>query len=130
MIAFKTHTDIFHWHLLHPKLIELIHWVDERWWGWSSDHVLVVTSAWRRDGVHGCYRALDIRLRYGGVQGAPFFSRQTQEKIEREINQWWDYGKDHPITGRRYPVALVHGEGDNLHLHLQVRNETTQRSFA
>ncbi len=125
MIAFKHEYMVFHWHLLHPQTLALVSWVASHWWQWTGDHFTVVTSVWRPGpGIHRHYRAVDIRLRQNGVGGAPHYDQDITDQIEREINHWWDYGKE------PYQCALVHGDGAQFHLHLQARAETKERTFA
>ena len=96
---------------LHPKLWALLRWVHEQWPG-----RVIITSLYRQDdrGVHGqkpC-RGADIR---SWVFSYP-------DAIVAAINDVWDYGDN------QHQVALLHDAGRGEHIHLQVRDNTGQRT--
>lgn len=113
MIAFKQPESIDEWNAMHPRLREVLLWVHAKW----GSPVMVITRILRpqvpgETGVHRTlpHRAADIRTNdIPEVEGA---------KLMALINEAWDYGDG------KHNVALQHGDGDNRHLHLQVRNET------
>lgn len=96
------------WHI---NLILLVHWILIR------ETRVYVTSAYRQgdDGVHGQnpLRGLDIR----------FWIYANPEKLVEHINELWVYDPARP----NLKVALLHGEGSNKHIHLQVHNSTKLR---
>ena len=75
-----------------------------------------ITSLYRigDDGVHGQLplRGVDLRIRvtYIGVA------------LERRVNQRWTYDPKRPERN----CAILHGNGTNLHLHLQVHPNTVR----
>lgn len=74
-----------------------------------------ITSLYRigDSGVHGTLplRGIDLRCR----------NAETGKVIERLINESWIYDPARPDIS----CAILHGEGYNLHLHLQVHPDTT-----
>lgn len=117
MIAFKQHLTIEEWKDFHPTLKALLVWLANRWPG----DFMVVTRAFDpavigESGVHrqSPHRAADVRTNNMTIaQG---------ESLETMVNITWDYGDG------KHRVAWQHGEGDERHLHLQVRDETKERS--
>ena len=77
-----------------------------------------ITSLYRIDhtGVHSTLplRGVDLRCRV----------EEIGEEIAAIINELWEYDPDRP----EMKCAMVHGEGGNMHLHLQVHPTTVKRS--
>lgn len=100
----------FHKHLRH-----LIAWLEN-----STGLDFTGTSLYRPGdtGVHGQMpvRGTDLRMR----------SRVIGEAIESEINKAWIYDTKRPAM----KCAILHGEGSNMHLHLQVHQNTRRRNPA
>ena len=97
---------------LHPRLRELLQWVEE-----ATGLEPTITSLYRigDPGVHGCLpvRGADIRCR----------DKNLGLKIVRLVDLNWSYDKKRPNIS----CALLHGEGWNLHIHLQVHDMTGTR---
>ena len=76
-----------------------------------------ITSQYRigDKGVHGTMplRADDLRVRL----------RKLAELLAEIINEAWVYDPERPEK----KVAIAHGEGAHLHLHLQVHDNTVRR---
>ena len=93
----------------HPKLIKLIAWLEK-----ETGLEFVETSSRRIDdaGVHGTdpTRGEDLRCR----------SMEIGKALRRFINRSWQYDTKRPGI----KCCLLHGEGSNLHLHLQVHPNT------
>ncbi len=74
----------------------------------------IATSLYRigDTGVHGTLplRGTDLRMR----------SQAVGERIEQEINERWTYDPSRPDR----TCAVLHGEGYNLHLHIQTHPNT------
>lgn len=126
MIAFKMPELIHQWHLLAPKLVELVEWVDHRYEVLLDQQFMVVTSIWRRkiegeSGIHETYRALDVSIRDKGR--GDFFPPGVSKLLEDAVNGAWTYDPARP--GKK--VAWIHAPvGGVLHLHLQVHADTVQ----
>lgn len=77
-----------------------------------------VTSLYRMKdtGVHGVLplRGIDLRMRDIDVGKA----------IEKLVNTLWQYDTERPDK----TCALLHGEGSNLHLHIQTHPNTKRLS--
>lgn len=101
--------DIAQLEFIKGKLRELTLWVEE-----ETGFEFTVTSIYRidDDGVHGTLpvRGLDLRCR----------SYEVGSAIESLINKFWVY--DPKRLGKK--CCFLHGEGSNLHLHLQVHSNT------
>ena len=73
-----------------------------------------ITSLYRMNetGVHGTLplRGIDLRMR----------SKEIGKIITRVVNRKWMYDTDRP--GKK--CCVMHGEGSNLHLHIQVHPNT------
>ena len=73
-----------------------------------------ITSLYRidDDGVHGTLplRGTDLRMR----------SRPFGEVVELYVNSKWKYDSQRPTM----KCAILHGDGANLHLHIQVSDTT------
>ena len=76
-----------------------------------------ITSLYRigDKGVHGTLplRGVDLRMR----------DKNVGLEIESYINRTWLYNFENPYK----KCALLHGEGANLHLHVQVHSNTEAR---
>ena len=83
-----------------------------------TGQTFTITSLYRigDEGVHGQLplRGTDLRCRDMTVGLA----------VQRIINDLWQYDPDRPAI----QCCLLHGEGANLHLHLQTHPNTIQRS--
>ena len=75
---------------------------------------LTITSLYRigDHGVHGTLplRGTDIRTR----------DKATGKSLEHLINRIWQYDPERPEK----KCAILHGRGSNMHLHLQVHENT------
>ena len=118
MIAFKRFASVDEWKDLHPRLREVLEWLEDRWPG----RIMVVTRIYTppvagESGVHRDtpHRAADCR-----TNDLP---KEVGKDLEEAVNDKWDYGKI-TASGRKLFVALQHGAGPNRHLHLQVRDST------
>jgi hypothetical protein len=102
-------SDIAQLKYIHPKLRKLITWLEK-----STGFEFTETSRHRIDdpGVHGQLpvRGEDLRCRV----------REIGLAIEAYINKNWTY--DPKRLGKK--CCFLHGEGSNLHLHLQVHENT------
>ncbi len=91
------------------NLNKLVAWLEE-----STGLEFTETSSFRPDdsGVHGTtpLRGLDLRCR----------SNEIGLAIEALINKSWNYDPKRP----NLKCCLLHGHGSNLHLHLQVHQNT------
>jgi len=96
----------------HPILIRLIAWLED-----ETGFEFIETSSRRidDDGVHGTNptRGEDLRCR----------NRDIGLAIEALINKSWEYDPKRP----NLKCCLLHGDGPNLHLHLQVHPNTELR---
>lgn len=96
----------------HPILRELLPWLEE-----TTGLRFKITSQYRigDEGVHGTLplRATDLRCR----------NQLIGEAIAHFINSEWCYDHIRPDM----LCAVLHGEGTNLHLHIQVHPNTRIR---
>ena len=75
---------------------------------------MVITSTFRDDGgVHGLMRGCDLVPEDRDVE--------TMEKIRKDTNKEWDYGK------KNLQVIPPVRHGTAPHLHCQCRNSTRRR---
>lgn len=74
----------------------------------------ILTSIYREDdpGVHGVWRGVDIR-------GKTFLLDELM-KIAIHVNAKYQYDPKRP----KKQVLFVHGEGENIHMHLQTHPNT------
>ena len=94
----------------HPIMVNLVNWI------FLQFGKVTLTCGHRPGdkGVHGTdpYRGVDIRSWiYSDPQG-----------IVKKINKAWDY--NHP-TKKHLNCAIYHDSGSGDHIHLQVRDSTT-----
>ncbi len=116
MIAFKRFASVDEWKDLHPRLREILEWLEERWPDGYMEITRIYTPAVSGEsGVHRTtpHRAADCRTNDLTVEQG--------RDLMLAVNDAWDYGNG------RHMVALQHGVGPNRHLHLQVRNQTRRR---
>ena len=96
----------------HPKLRRILTWLE-----YETGFEFCNTSPYRigDKGVHGTLplRGWDIRCRNKKIGAA----------IRSVINQNWIYDPDRPSK----KCCMLHGEGKNLHLHVQVHPNTVRR---
>lgn len=96
----------------HAELRKILEWLEE-----STGLSFTITSQHRKSdtGVHGTIptRAHDLRMRHRGIG----------EEIEKYINDNWVYDPSRP----QFKCALLHGDGLNLHLHIQIHPTNTRR---
>jgi hypothetical protein len=82
--------------------------------GYITGLEFTLTSPHRMNdnGVHGQLplRGMDLRVRHEGLG----------IELEKYVNNNWTYDPSRP----ELECALLHGEGSNLHLHLQVHSNT------
>ena len=101
--------DIKQLEFVDQQLRDMAIWVEE-----VTGFELTVTSLYRigDDGVHGTLpvRGLDLRCR----------SNEIGLSVEALINRYWIYDESRP----HLKCCLVHGDGSNLHFHLQVHPKT------
>lgn len=101
--------DYMQMEFLDPKLRQLMKFVET-----ETGFEFTGTSIYRMydPGVHGTLpvRGFDIRMRNHDVGAA----------IERMVNVAWEYNANKPHKN----CALLHGDGSELHLHLQVHPNT------
>ncbi len=104
--------DIQQLEFIDIKLRNLLGWLESSI-GWEP----TITSLYRIDdnGVHGTLplRGTDIRMR----------NMTVGQQIEKIINDGWAYDPKRPEK----KCAFLHGNGANLHLHLQVHPNTIIR---
>jgi hypothetical protein len=91
------------------KLRDLMSFLEDR-----AAMVLTITSLYRigDTGVHGQLplRGVDIRVR----------DKDIGEMLESIVNIYWQYDPERP----QKECAILHGDGWNMHLHLQVHPNT------
>jgi len=91
------------------KLRKIHKWIEEK-----TGLTFTITSIYRINdpGVHGKLpvRGTDIRIR----------NKEIGEIITDYINKNWQYDINRP----NLKCAVIHGEGYNLHIHLQVHTNT------
>ena len=92
-----------------PKLRKLLTWLEK-----DTGLTFTTTSQYRINdkGVHGQMplRGWDLRMR----------NKVIGKCIVRVINTKWSYDPARP----KMKCAILHGEGSNLHIHLQVHPKT------
>ena len=122
MIAFKTWSALDQWRSLHPTLRMI---VSECLALWPDPYMEVtrvadpLTGGAAESGVHlkgPPHYAIDLRT--NDLQPA------QATKVEQVVNTRWQFGN---TLNPSQKCAIQHGEGANRHLHLQVRDTTTQR---
>jgi len=105
-------SDIAQLEYVDSKLRKLVTWLED-----STGFEFTETSRFRMndDGVHGQLpvRGIDFRNR----------SREVGISIEAWVNKFWIYNPKRP----QLKCCLLHGDGPNLHLHLQVHPNTEFR---
>jgi hypothetical protein len=94
----------------HPKLRKLLAWLEK-----ETGFEFTETSGYRKGdkGVHGVGRGSDLRCRDASLG----------KNIEALINGEWQYDPKRPDL----KCCILHGEGANLHLHIQVHPNTIKR---
>lgn len=101
--------DIGQMEFIDPQLRKMALWIEEK-----TGFKFTLTSIYRPgdEGVHGTkpVRGVDLRCR----------SSEIGIAIEAYINKFWIY--DHERPGKK--CCYLHGDGSNLHLHLQVHPNT------
>jgi len=103
-------TDFYQLNYLHIDLRKLLKWLEN-----ETGLEFTETSSWRPDdpnSVHGqnpC-RGYDLRMRNYAIGVA----------IVNFINDHWTYDPERP----ELKCALIHGEGADMHIHLQVHPQT------
>ena len=121
LIAFKTWSALDQWRNLHPTARMIVADCLAIW----PDSYMEVTriadplGTGDESGVHldgPPHRAIDLR-----TNDLPPGEGTT---VERTINARWKYG-DSLNPSRQ--CAIQHGEGANIHLHIQVRPATVRR---
>lgn len=101
--------DVGQLEFIDKKLRTMVKWLEK-----EVGVEFVITSLYRigDKGVHGALpvRGMDLRMRNVEVGG----------EIERLVNAYWTYDP------KRYHIscAMLHGQGSNLHLHLQTHPNT------
>jgi len=104
--------DIGQLEFIDQNLRDMALWLEN-----ETGHEYTITSLYRigDTGVHGTLplRGLDLRCRDAAVG----------EELEDMINQNWLYDPNRPTK----MCAKLHGEGYNLHLHLQTHPNTERR---
>jgi len=102
-------TDFKQLEYLHKDLRKLLAWLEN-----ETGLEFTETSSYRPGdkGVHGTspVRGYDLRMRNLPIGNA----------ITHFINYNWQYDQDRP----NLKCAVLHGEGANMHLHLQVHSNT------
>jgi hypothetical protein len=105
--------DIAQLEFIEKSLREILFWTEI-----ETGLEFTITSLYRigDDGVHGQLplRGTDLRIRCESVG----------KGIEKLINQKWRYDPSRPEK----KCAFLHGEGANLHLHIQVHPNTIRAS--
>ena len=83
----------------------------------KTGYEFTLTSLYRMgdNGVHGALplRGADLRMR----------NKRLGAVVQDLINKEWLYNPDDPNK----VCAILHGAGSNLHLHIQVHNNTVLR---
>jgi len=104
--------DIGQLEFIDLTLREIADWIEK-----STGLEFTITSLYRigDSGVHGQLpvRGMDLRMR----------DRFIGKEIERTINDEYIYDDNRP----ELKCAILHGEGANLHLHLQTHPNTKVR---
>ena len=103
--------DIQQLEFIDSKLRKILMWIET-----STGQEFTITSLYRigDKGVHGVLplRGADLRMR----------NRSVGRGVVSWINSRWKYNPASP--GRE--CALLHGDGGNLHIHVQVHANTIQ----
>lgn len=101
--------DIAQLEFIHPTLRNILGYVEN-----VTGLEFTITSLYRigDNGVHGTLvlRGTDLRMR----------NRAIGEMVEALINSFWTYDPQRPSK----KCALLHGVGPNLHIHIQVSDNT------
>ncbi len=153
MIACKTKAEAWQIHWLHPRLWEIVCWLEEELWHKiTAQHVMVLTEIFRTreettalyagrippaSSVHECKpergavlsgtRGVDISDRRV-VAGLPYWewpkmTAGIMELVEHEINRTWQYRESNA-----HQVAVYHDvKGTHLHLQCRPEDETVRR---
>jgi len=102
-------SDIRQHEYIDPSLRSLLQWIEE-----TTGLTFTITSQYRQgdDGVHGTIplRGTDLRMRNARIGTV----------IQDYINEYWVYDASRPEK----KCCKLHGEGANLHLHIQVHPST------
>lgn len=104
--------DIGQLEFIDKDLRNIVVWIEEQ-----TGFEFTGTSLYRigDNGVHGQLplRGVDLRMR----------NRKIGEAVEAEINKAWEYDPNRPNK----KCAFLHGDGANLHIHLQTHPNTRAR---
>lgn len=104
--------DIAQLEFIDKRLRNILVWLEKQ-----TGMEFTGTSLYRigDDGVHGVLplRGVDLRMR----------SLRIGSAIEGEINEVWEYDPSKPSR----QCAFLHGDGANLHIHLQAHPNTRAR---
>lgn len=98
----------------HPKLVGIMEYVADK-------YGMMITEGFRPakhpNDVHSTdpVRAIDLRFR--------FYEEATAYLIKDDLNNNWEYDVARP----QMEVAIIHGDGDNKHFHIQVHSNTKKR---
>ena len=103
-------SDFIQLSYLHHKLRELLSWLET-----STGLEFTQTSSYRlgKGSVHNTIpcRGFDLRMR----------DKKIGKALVDHINKRWKYDPTRPDL----ECAILHGEGANLHIHIQVHKNTT-----
>lgn len=105
----------FHSHEKHPKLIELLWWLEGR-------VELILTSAYRKYKIHSKDSGIHTVLPLRAFDIRSWIFKNPQE-IEKLINDNWEYDPKRTYL----PVAKLHDSGQGVHFHVQVHDNTVRR---
>jgi hypothetical protein len=124
MIAFKEPQLIHQYHQLHPKVVEVVEWIDReiiRALLWQKFLVVTAIHYEGGSGVHADYRAVDWSARdyHTGI----LLSRHRCLAVQAAINEAWDHGSEGLFNVCWYHQAV----GGEWHFHTQVRPTTGLR---
>ena len=104
--------DIKQLNFIHHKLRKIALWLEK-----ETGQTYTITSLYRAGdtGVHGQIpvRGMDLRCR----------NSKIGLQIQGYINSNWEYDP----TRSYKKCAVLHGQGANLHLHLQVHAKTSRK---
>jgi hypothetical protein len=101
-------------HRFHPALVEIIGYV-------AGKYGILITEGYRLarhpNDVHATdpVRAVDLRYR--------LYEQKQAYEIMDDINNRWAYDPKRETM----VVAIIHGDGDNKHFHVQVHPNTVRR---
>lgn len=102
-------SDIQQHEYIHKDLRKLLLWLED-----ETGLTFTMTSQYRigDNGVHGTMplRGTDLRMRH----------QLIGVSIKTYINKHWKYDPSRPTK----ECCVLHGEGSNLHLHIQVHPNT------